>query len=96
MIRSGSNGGTDSGNTPEFRTGQITITATWGIAYLIEATLRVGMALWLTPATMVTASPIMAFGVLIALIRWTRSYSRKSLVGRFRMSAEPQANPAGA
>ena len=50
------------------------VTAVWGLAYLVEALLRVGFALTLPPARVVTISPLMAFGVMIALIVWTRRY----------------------
>ncbi len=50
------------------------VTAVSAIAYLLEALLMVGLALVLTPAQVVTISPITAFGVLIALIAWSRRY----------------------
>jgi hypothetical protein len=46
----------------------------WGIAYLVEALLRVGFALALPPAQVVAISPVMAFGMMIVLIAWTRRY----------------------
>ena len=58
----------------EFRAAQRFVTAVWGIAYLIEALLRVGFALTLAPAQVVAISPVMGFGVLIALIAWTRRH----------------------
>ena len=58
----------------EFRTAQRFVTAVWGIAYLVEALLRVGFALTLAPAQVVAISPVMGFGVLIALIAWTRRH----------------------
>jgi len=59
---------------PDFRAALRLVTAVWGIAYLLEALLRVGLALILSPAQVVTISPITAFGVLIALIAWSRRY----------------------
>jgi intracellular septation protein A len=59
---------------PGFRAGQRTVTAVWGVAYLAEAILRIVFALALSPAEVVSISPIMAFGVTIALIIWTRRY----------------------
>jgi hypothetical protein len=50
------------------------VTSVWGIAYLIEALLRVGFALVLSPAKVVAISPVMAFGVMVVLIAWTRRY----------------------
>ena len=46
----------------------------WGVTYLVEALLRIGFALVLAPAKVATISPVMAFGVMIALIAWTRRY----------------------
>jgi len=57
-----------------FRAAQHLVTAVWGIAYLLEALLRVGFALVLSPARVVAISPLMAFGVMILLIAWTRRY----------------------
>src|SRR5277367_5060170 len=54
--------------------GATLVTAVWGIAYVVEAILRVGFAMVLSPAQVVSISPVMAFAVLIALISWTRRY----------------------
>ena len=59
---------------PPFRAAQRVVTAVWGITYLVEALLRVGFALVLSPATVVVISPVMAFGVLLGLIAWNRRY----------------------
>ena len=59
---------------PHFRAAQRTVTVVWGLAYLAEAILRVGFALVMSPAEVVSISPIMAFGVTIVLIVWTRRY----------------------
>jgi hypothetical protein len=76
---------------PNFRAAQRFVTAVWGIAYLLEAFLRVGFAILLSPAQVVAISPIMAFGVTIALIAWTRRYM---LAMRERRIREQQLNPA--
>jgi hypothetical protein len=44
------------------------------VAYLLDALLRVGFALVLSPARVVAISPVMAFGVMIVLIAWTRRH----------------------
>lgn len=77
---------------PNFRAAQRVVTAVWGIAYLIEALLRVGFALILSPASVVALSPLMAFGVLIVLIAWTRRYM---LALRERRIREQRLSPAG-
>jgi intracellular septation protein A len=59
---------------PNFRAAQRFVTAVWGIVYLLEAILRVGFAMFLSPAEVVAISPVMAFGVTIVLIAWTRRY----------------------
>jgi hypothetical protein len=59
---------------PNFRAAQRLVTAVWGIAYLVEALLRVGFALALPPAQVVAISPVMAFGMMIVRIAWTRRY----------------------
>lgn len=59
---------------PHFRAAQRFVTAVWGVVYLVEATLRIGFALVLSPAQVIVISHLMAFGVLIALIAWSRRY----------------------
>jgi hypothetical protein len=59
---------------PSFRAAQRFVTMVWGIAYLVEAAVRVVFALVLSPAEVVAISPVMAFGVLIVLIAWNRRY----------------------
>jgi len=72
---------------PDFRAAQRFVTAVWGVAYLVEALLRVGFALVLTPAQVVVISPVMAFGVLVVLMAWSRRYM---LVLRARRISERQ------
>jgi intracellular septation protein A len=77
---------------PHFRAAQRLVTAVWGITYLVEALLRVGFALVLSPARVVAISPVMAFGVTIVLIAWTRRYM---LALRERRIREQQLSQAG-
>jgi intracellular septation protein A len=77
---------------PNFRTAQRLVTAVWGIVYLVEALLRVGFALVLSPAQVVEISPVMAFGVMIVLIAWTRRYM---LALRERRIREQQLSQPG-
>jgi intracellular septation protein A len=76
---------------PQFRAAQRLVTAVWGVAYIAEALLRVGLAIYLSPAEVVAISPIMAFGVTIVLIAWTRRYM---LAMRERRIREQQLSPA--
>jgi intracellular septation protein A len=59
---------------PEVRQGTRVVTAAWGVVYLIEAATRVVMALTLTPAQVVSISPIMGIGATVLLILFTRRY----------------------
>ena len=77
---------------PNFRAAQRLVTAVWGIAYLLEALLRVGFAMVLPPARVVAISPVMAFGVMVVLIAWTRRYM---LALRERRIREQQLSQAG-
>jgi hypothetical protein len=77
---------------PNFRAALRLVTAVWGIAYLIEALLRVGLALVLSPKQVFTISPVMAFGVTIVLIGWTRRYV---LALRERRIRDQQLDQAG-
>jgi len=56
------------------RSGMRFVTVVWGIAYLIEAFVRVGLALVLTPGQVVAISPVMGFGTMVLLIIWTRRH----------------------
>ncbi|MGO9607728.1 MAG: hypothetical protein ACLQAT_30730 [Candidatus Binataceae bacterium] len=68
------------------------ITAVWGVAYVVEAFVRVGFALTLQPATVVGLSPMMGIGVTVGLIMWTRRYS---IAARDRRMREMQLAQAG-
>ena len=76
---------------PHFRAAQRLVTTVWGIAYIVEALVRVGFALVMSPAQVVAISPVMAFGVTIALIAWTRRYM---LAMRERRILETQLSQA--
>jgi hypothetical protein len=57
-----------------FRDAQRLVTTVWGVAYLVEALLRVGFALALSPAQVVVVSPLTGFAAIVALTAWTRRY----------------------
>lgn len=78
-----------------FRDAQRLVTTVWGVAYLIEALLRVGFALTLSPAQVVVVSPMIGFGAMVALITWTRRYLlavRERRLSELRQS--PPVEPA--
>jgi hypothetical protein len=63
---------------PGFRRVIRIMTAVWGVAYVVEAAVRVVFAFILPPATVLALSPLLALGVTILLIAWTMSYARRS------------------
>jgi intracellular septation protein A len=75
-----------------FRRSQRVATTVWGVAYIIEALLRVAFATVMSPAEVVAISPVMAFGVMILLIMWTRRYMTAM---RDRHAREMQLSAAG-
>ncbi len=77
---------------PHVRAAQRLVTTVWGITYLVEAFLRIGFALILSPPKVVAISPVMAFGVMIILVAWTRRYM---LALRERRIREQQLSRAG-
>ncbi len=80
---------------PSFRNAQRLVTTVWGIAFLVEALLRVAFAMTLSPAQVVVVSPLIGLGVMVALIAWTRRYLqavRERRLSELRQS--PQVEPA--
>jgi len=69
---------------PAFRRAQRVVTIVWGIAYLIEAAVRVAAALRLPPQQVVTLSPVLSFGVTVALILWMKRYLHEIYDGHIR------------
>ncbi|MFI1336406.1 VC0807 family protein [Streptomyces sp. NPDC020845] len=61
-----------------FRRTMMTMTAVWGVAYLLEAGVRVALAYTLSTDTMVVVSPVLIYSVLGALALWTGWYAKRS------------------
>ncbi|MDT0542923.1 MULTISPECIES: VC0807 family protein [Streptomyces] len=61
-----------------FRRTMMTMTAVWGVAYLLEAGVRAALAYVLSTDTMVVLSPVLIYGVLGALALWTGWYAKRS------------------
>ena len=74
---------------PRFRSAIRLVTAVWGVAYLAEAMLRVGLAFVLTPRHVVTISPVLSYGMLVLLIVWTRNHM-------LALGRAPKAQPEAA
>ncbi|MDX3535430.1 hypothetical protein PV721_13830 [Streptomyces sp. MB09-01] len=78
-----------------FRTTMTRMTLVWGVAYVIEAAVRIALAYTLSTKTMVTLSPVMIYGVLGALGVWTALYGKRSQAEGERRAAEAAATQAG-
>ena len=76
---------------PSFRRAHRRVAAVWGGAYVVEALVRVTMALTLEPAVVVNVSPVMGFGLAIGLALWTRG---TLLADRTRRLAEASPPPS--
>jgi hypothetical protein len=74
---------------PSFRRTQRVIAVVWGLAYVVEAAVRVGLALVVAAAVVVNVSPFIAFGVTIALALWTRSVMLASRARRLEGASSP-------
>jgi hypothetical protein len=59
-----------------FRKVQRTLTAVWGVAWLLEASLRFSMAYHLAPPVTLVLSPILAIVTTLALVAWTIAFAR--------------------
>ncbi|MEU3842431.1 VC0807 family protein [Streptomyces sp. NPDC028635] len=61
-----------------FRTTVRTMTTVWGVAYCLEAVVRIALAYTLSTDTMVSLSPVLIYGVLGALALWTTLYGKRA------------------
>ncbi|MFD8544458.1 VC0807 family protein [Streptomyces sp. NPDC059649] len=55
-----------------------TMTTVWGVAYCLEAAVRIALAYVLSTDTVVTLSPVLIYGVLGALALWTAMYGKRA------------------
>jgi intracellular septation protein A len=63
---------------PQFRTMQRRITLVWGVAYVVEALVRVVLALSVPIPVFLGVSPLMGMVVTVSLIAWTIAYSQRT------------------
>lgn len=61
-----------------FRRTQYTITAVWGVAFLAEALVRIGLAAVLPTSAMVVISSVLPIVVIAALVAWTIAYGKRA------------------
>ncbi|MFE7097903.1 VC0807 family protein [Streptomyces erythrochromogenes] len=78
-----------------FRRTMIVMTTVWGVAYLVEAGVRIALAFVVDTDTMVVVSPVMLYTVLGCLGAWTAMYGKRSQAEGERRAAEAAAG-AGA
>jgi intracellular septation protein A len=53
------------------------MTVVWGVAYLVEALVRVGLVFILSTSAFLIVSQVMVYGATAALIVWTMRYGRR-------------------
>jgi intracellular septation protein A len=63
---------------PAFRHTQRVITVVWGVVFVAEALLRIGLTYALSTSAMATVSTVLPFVVTGSLIFWTVSYGRRA------------------
>ncbi|MEV0197036.1 VC0807 family protein [Nonomuraea sp. NPDC050691] len=73
---------------PGFRRVQRILTVVWGVVYLAEAVVRLGLSYTLSTSAMVTVSTVLPIAVTAALVTWTIAYGRRS------RAAAARRNPA--
>ncbi|MBD5633939.1 MAG: hypothetical protein IAI49_05615 [Candidatus Eremiobacteraeota bacterium] len=81
---------------PFFRTVQRTITAVWGLAYVVEAAVRVVVVYHASPRTSTVLSPVLGIGVTAGCILFTIRYARWAAGRAATMRAEREARELGA
>ena len=75
-------------DVPSFRRTQQLVAIVWGLTYVVEAIVRVVLALTFEPAVVVNVSPVLAFAATIGLALWTRHVMLASRARREREAAQ--------
>jgi len=80
---------------PTFRRSQRVATAVWGVAFLIEAAVRIALSYPLSTSAMVLVNSVLPPVVVAALVAWTITYGKRvrkaAGVDRFDRSAREPA-----
>ncbi len=84
-----------------FRRVQRNLTVGWGVAYLLEAALRVGLSYVLDTGAMQALNTVLSIGVTVLLVTWTVSYAKRAraqgaAAAAARAEREAEAAAAGA
>ena len=58
------------------RSGNRVVSMVWGCGFLLEAGIRIPLALGLPGATFLLLWPVISYGMYAALLTWTISYTR--------------------
>lgn len=62
---------------PNFRHTQRVMSAVWGLGWLADALIRIGLVFVLSVTVFMVVSQVMFFGVFIATFMWTIAYARR-------------------
>ena len=81
---------------PYFRHVMRWMTGVWGLALVLEATIRTYLAFSLSTITFLAISPVVQYGIIGATVLWTVVYAKHSRRVGARMRAESQRGTAGA
>ncbi len=73
-----------------FRRALRNMTLVWGLAYVIEALVRIGLSYLLPTGSMVVVNPTLAYGILGLLAAWTIACAKRT-----RAKLEAAASPDG-
>lgn len=79
-----------------FRSTLRTMTLVWGVAYVLEALVRIALAYVLPTDTMVVVSSVMVYAVLGALSVWSAWFGKRRQAEGERRQAEAEAAAAAA
>ncbi|MET8956040.1 VC0807 family protein [Streptomyces sp. NPDC004129] len=80
---------------PGFRRVQRNLTIVWGVAFILEAVLRIVLVYQLSHSQMVTVNSFLPYAVIAVLVYWTMAYARRaSARGRAATEAAQATAPA--
>ncbi|MEV6975006.1 VC0807 family protein [Kitasatospora sp. NPDC093806] len=79
-----------------FRRVQRNLTIGWGVAYLVEAALRVGLSYVLSTDAMQALNTVLSIAVTVLLVTWTVSYAKRARAKGAAAAAARAAEAAGA
>jgi hypothetical protein len=72
-----------------FRRSQRVVTVVWGVAFLAESLLRIGLSYPLSTSAMAVVSAVLPLAVVAGLISWTVGYGRRVRAASVPAGSEP-------